>query len=773
VVPKSYLLYGAIVFFAVASAAMAGGSSARADASVPKALQAEPGNSGGAPVSDTSAAGREKTDELPYLEAALQSDPENIFLITRYIETLVRSGDYDKAGQTFALKIKNLSDFKAFCLRIFWRDMGNAFFAAGDYVQALQLYQDVFRLDPSDAEVLRGIISAACRTRDYMTAYKYLSFGREEKKIPGPVLKDLHVHLAEQMGSPVMALQFAEESGIGDRGRLDGLRADIRSEQLSWDEFEGVKAGLEQQLRADPRNVRAREEYIVALSRHYRMQEAWEQYRYLETQGRDSPFQVTMAVADALSHLKRPQEAERFYKKGLAQNPSEPFRAYLGLFNTYATLRKWDKADEIWKEIQALIDGNKLSWMEDHEALTARGWYLIAQDRLEEAQNFFEAALRNAALDSGFRSGLAHVYHFRGWPRKALEQFRIAESIDPEDISGRVGLAHTLSSLDRDREAGALASELYRTYPYDLHVMDLHDDLKIKGGSLVTGSARFIDESPGVTEYRLQLKGSTAINPSFTIFSEILHMHSREDGDGETFSFSWDRLGAGFSWIVTPGLTLTQAGSWDYADSADFGSTTKIAWNPNDHWMTAVGFESFSLDIPLRARVAGVQGKTALAEAAYHENELRDYNLALQSNWLNDGNFNPSLILGMEQTLIARPDWKLRAGPEFYYARYSKDQNDVPYYSPMYAYSLILKPVLQLTHYERYEKSFRSYIQADAGAFKQHDYGFYPVGGISYAQEIKSSKTFKMYWMAGYGARVYDGRHSHVLEVFLGISKYF
>ena len=61
----------------------------------------------------------------------------------------------------------------------------------------------------------------------------------------------------------------------------------------------------------------------------------------------------------------------------------------------------------------------------------ARGWYFIYQDKLKEAQDYFDNCLKQAGLDSGFRAGLGQAYYFRGWPRQALEQFRIAGMSTP------------------------------------------------------------------------------------------------------------------------------------------------------------------------------------------------------------------------------------------------------------------------------------------------------------------------------------------------------
>ena len=112
--------------------------------------------------------------------------------------------------------------------------------------------------------------------------------------------------------------------------------------------------------------------------------------------------------------------------------------------------------------------------------------------------------------------------------------------------------------------------------------------------------------------------------------------------------------------------------------------------------------------------------------------------------------------------------------PDSYYARYSKNPDAVPYFSPMYETSFVLKPVLEITHYDLYDVSLKSYIYADAGVYKEHGFAtYYPIGGVSYAQELKTSKTFSLKWLAGHGARVYDGRYTNVLELFFSVNKYF
>ena len=248
-------------------------------------------------------------------------------------------------------------------------------------------------------------------------------------------------------------------------------------------------------------------------------------------------------------------------------------------------------------------------------------------------------------------------------------------------------------------------------------------------------------------------------------------MHAQEKSGGRQYTFFWDRWGFGFNWIVVPPVTLTQSVSWDYLKGGNVGSFTRIAWQVNDHLRAAASYNSFNLDIPLRALATGVVGKTALFDLRYTENELRQYGLIFISNWLSDGNYNPALWLGFDQKVINHPDWKLRIGPQFSYVRYSKQQ--VPYFSPNFEYSLTLNPSLQIVHYKRYDKSVESNIKTEIGLYKESRYGFYPLTGITYEQRIQTSKTFELKWSVGYLLRVYDGNYTNALETYFLFNKKF
>jgi len=710
---------------------------------------------------------QDKTAEaLPFLEAAWRTHPQNSHMLADYLTALIWLGRYEKAVNLYTGHKQVVSGVK-----YLYRNLGKAYYETRDFRQAQTFYLQAFTADPSDAEALKGLIFCAVRLQEYREAVQAWLTAHQKKSIPPHTLAGLKIYLLQQVGAATLALRLAEEAVTQDKELLTSLRGDVAAERIKWEENDAALQILERQLLDNPDNFRARCDYVVALRHKYRMKEILEQYEILKKSERPTPYWVTESVADALLYLKRPREAARFYLLRLEQNPENPFNVYMSLHSTYTELREWDQADKLWERIDELLKRRKLNFVEKNEAFNARGWYLIYQDKLREAQDYFTACLREAGLSSGFRVGLGQTYYFRGWPRQALEQFNIGLSVDPKDISTRLGKATALNELNYKYEARKLAAELYRQYPWDLHVQDLYENLQVEDMHLLSGESRVIQEWPGVTDYRFKGGATFTVNPVFKVFTEILHRNAHEKSSGTPYSFSWDRVGAGFHWIVLPTLNLTQSVSSDYLKGRDLGSFTRLTWQVTERLKASGSFDSYSLELPLRAQATGVSGKTAHFGLNYHESDLREYSLLLTSNWMTDGNFNPSLLLGFDQNIINQPDWKVRIGPQFYYGRYSK--SDVPYFSPNFEYSLGLKPSLQVIHYDMYSKKIRSNIYTEFGLYKEINYKFLPTASVMYELEVKTSKTFWLKWTAGYYVRPYDGSYTHAVEGFLTINKKF
>jgi hypothetical protein len=103
-----------------------------------------------------------------------------------------------------------------------------------------------------------------------------------ERLIKPAVLGEMKVYLLERLGASEAALKTARESGMKDEGLLERLEGDKAVARLRWEEKDQALALLEAQLARQPKNIRARQDYIVALRKKDRMQEVLQQFALLQ-----------------------------------------------------------------------------------------------------------------------------------------------------------------------------------------------------------------------------------------------------------------------------------------------------------------------------------------------------------------------------------------------------------------------------------------------------------------------------------------------------------
>jgi len=209
----------------------------------------------------------------------------------------------------------------------------------------------------------------------------------------------------------------------------------------------------------------------------------------------------------------------------------------------------------------------------------------------------------------------------------------------------------------------------------------------------------------------------------------------------------------------------------DYQHIRDWGYNTSLAWWPTDPLRLTLNYDSFSLDIPLRARAEGIEGQAASFNLHYHESDLRNYGLGGGTDWFSDHNQYFYGRLYYDQNVFNRPDFKIRVGGELYYGSYRNQ--DVVYFAPSDEISLLGKAGFYWTHYHRYDRKFASALYSRLGIYKQSGNGFYPIGGLTYEQVIETSKTFSLIWNVSWDHKVYDGDSTSVWSGSIHVRKNF
>jgi biofilm PGA synthesis protein PgaA len=654
-------------------------------------------------------------------------------------------------------------------------------------------------------KIIDGVIKEECFLADALFAKAFL-YEQEKRRIqaiavydqilkvrPGNVTAlNLKIRNLSDMGATSLAADEIRRNKIQDPDTIRLIAADSAVDQLRWEKPQDAKAILEELLRKDPTNRRLRYDYIATLRKLDRMEEVIDQYEKLQGEDPRIPSWVTEACADAHLYLKKPERALPYYKTSLAEGPR--LSALIGLFYAYQEMRDWKNAEKTLQEIHDYLQRRdperwpkitavpREGWFlqyderlrpildyyeESFNYLGTKGWYLIYQDNLAEAGKYFPPFMQNAGMASAFRMGQAHTYLWSGRPRLALEEFEILQNTDPEYAAAGNGLAVTLNQLNYKREARELAQKLYDRFPTNVHIRNTYETFKVEDMYQISLTGRFVSEHPGAQEYWLVSRLTEPVTPTFKLFQEVVWQKAQDDQN----KAYWNRAGVGAEWIVFPELIWRQALTLDYAHIRDWGYYTNIRWWPTDPLRLTLNYDSFSMDIPLRARAQGIEGQAASLHINYYESDLRNYGVLSGVSWFSDKNQYTYGKAYLDQNVYNRPDFKIRLGGELYYGSY-RNQN-VDYFSPSDEFSLVAKAGFYLTHYQRYDQKFLSALYPRIGVYKQSGFSSYPVGGVTYEQVIETSKTFSLIWNISWDRKIYDGESTSVWSGSFNVRKNF
>jgi tetratricopeptide (TPR) repeat protein len=719
-----------------------------------------------------------RNDEaLPLLERALKTLPDDKYLLADYILCLGWTGSQQKAIDLYKRHENELRT-----IPYVPRNVARDYYDLWEYQQALDLYRLGWSYDSKDEEAFKGVVFTCLRLGDPDGASGVIEKAEQDKMIPSATILSMRKVVADLYGVRRYDEPFAAEgmeSKDPEAGRIVSAIHKIR-----WEQYAAAIGELQAILEKDPGNTAARGDLIVALSRAEQMTEALEQFGIFRQSGKPVPWWVNEAAGDAYLYVRKPEEAESQYRMALEGNPENPHKALIGLVYVYTDLRQWDKADKTLQEIDLILEETQRQFNDNtsvkkrkqyiadvNNVIVVKGWYLLSQDQLKEGEAYFDNYLSEAAANTNLRTGLAHAYLWRHWPRQAQEQFDVVLDLDPKDRKGLTGLGWTLRELNYKREAMALADEIRQRYPTDLNVRDLWETLQVDMMWHLQPEFRFVKEFSGSTEYTVSLLLEKPITPLFSLNAEILRQEAWNSSQGQDDRADWNRVGLGFRWIVMPEIIWWQSFSVDYVRGSEFGSDTRLMWWPTDPLRITVDYNSFSMDVPIRARAQGVTASSASAGVSYLESDLREYGFTAANQWFSDSNVYTYGAARYNQNLYNHPDVKIRGGIEAYYGTYSKQ--DVDYYSPKYEWSLLLTPSVQWVNFIRYERKWLSAVYLRGGVSGEDGYSTYPVGGITFEQTYVHSKTLDLTGGISYDLKTYDGEYTNVLGLYLILNWYF
>ncbi len=124
-------------------------------------------------------------------------------------------------------------------------------------------------------------------------------------------------------------------------------------------------------------------------------------------------------------------EAAAAYEEFLAQNP-QAYQVKVSLADAYRNLKEYDRAVEIYNQVleQAKTDavmGREMT----AKALAGIGNCYLSQDKIEEAQKFFEQSIEAYPQDEILAYNVGEIYFFNQKYDEAIRYFELAAKIKP------------------------------------------------------------------------------------------------------------------------------------------------------------------------------------------------------------------------------------------------------------------------------------------------------------------------------------------------------
>lgn len=517
--------------------------------------------------------------------------------------------------------------------------------------------------------------------------------------------------------------------------------------------------------------LRLRFDRLDLLNRLARHREVADDYALLVQEGHTVPGYALAAVGDSLMALQRPEQARTVLTEALKADPDN---IDLQVQHAYALMES-ERFDLALPEFKALVDANDPwpyaegsprphpNWKR-YEAETNYAMARSYGEDLAGAQAMLEPMAAIAPNDSGLQSMLGTVYERRGWNERALERHRMAATIDPLTVQGRVGQVETLVALQRNDLARPIHQDLQATHPDALPVKqadklwNLHQGWqwrvfagsgRSRGGGGVSPLGNrdaiygFDVESPLLDDrWRLTAGG---VDRSADFLDE--NVHDRRAAVGLRYGF--DRL----SWHLQANR------SFDEID--DTGVSFDLGWRFSDVLDANLGLRKNDPEASLQARRSGIAADSASLGLDYHPSELTRLTGTAQRFRYDDGNRRDSLALDLDQRLLTRPHFLLNGLASVGTSRGSRD--DAAYFNPSRDRSWEIGLRADQIVWRRYDRHFRHRLTASAGQYWQEDFGSAWVPSLRYEHEWRFALGKTLVYGVNWSRPVYDGQRERHL----------
>lgn len=564
--------------------------------------------------------------------------------------------------------------------------------------------------------------------------------------------------LRGDIGAELVRLSFSPSRGESERFML-------ADRALAY--YEQVLPAMRALPDAERDVQRMRIDRIGALTVRARMDEAVAEYEALVREGVPVPDYAVQWVAGAYLYLRQAETARKLYADLLERRKSDPVASASdasGLFYSLVEVEAMEQAvalaDNTALTLSKLPSGRGAWSGAAVQAALAHSF----SDDTPEAQLRFARMVNMAPGNLGARIALAGVYRGRAWPRRAEEELKLVEAIEPRAMSLELQQGFTALELQEWAQADALADDVLQRYPENRQVQRLDWLRRVyRMPELRVSGYRGLSSSPnpfnGKGDYGIDtVVYSAPLRDNWRIFAG----HGFGSGDFPEGRGLHRTVRTGAEWRARDNTVEGEVSSHSFGHGQRTGLRLEGRHDVNDQWQLSGSAERLSRDTPLRALRSDITANSATVGLRWRGNERREWNVSLGALDYSDGNRRTAFGVVGRERIYTR--YGLYADVVLEFSRSRNSQPGGPYFAPEADWFAL--PTLDVAHvlYRHYQTEWRQRFQLGLGAYAQRGYGTGRVATFGYGQRLRMNDTFELGVAFSVTRRPYDGVDERILR---------
>lgn len=596
----------------------------------------------------------------------------------------------------------------------------------------------------------------------------------------------LTVRLLSELGAVARAKELAQSlplsAGNAERARL---AADYASHEIRWaqgtprnplrpyDEADKAVDDIRRLINdpATPADVRqrARFDLLVALDQGDRTAEVLAVYAPMRQQGISLPPYAERAVADAMMQRHRAREAVALYEDSIRRDPG-PYDssevdprislayAYFDagrIHDAFATVDALVAHEPRWLHLRGVRDAKQNPRKVDADSTAAQ----LAQyaGESQKAYATLSAMSAEAPANANLRRQLAMAELARGWPRRAADTLKIADTLDAHDVNAALDTADALRAVN---DYAQMQTQLELAQQQAGRSGRVQDALtawdRVRGWQLDLSHDNGRGNSPDYGD-RDQETTVTLASPLIGNHWRILALARASSAALPEGHVARERAGLGVQAYMTGFEFYVQAlpAVDRYVRKTDVEAG--FNWALNDHWSLASDWSSAGADIPLRAQYYGITGNTFSTAVQWRASELTSARLAVYRDRFSDGNLRKGWLGDFVQRLHTGPNVSVDGGIEI--GGSSNSKTDRPYFNPSRDRSYALTGSVQNVLDQYVDRTWSQRFDVALGQYAERGYASGWMASMRYGQTFQPHAGLRFGWGLSWHWQPYDGRH--------------